>query len=316
MAWPELAPELANYVQFNHGITFVLFFIFFLLAVIGVMNTMLMAVFERTRELGMLMALGMRPVQVIGLIMAEAAGLAVASLVVGGAAWRSGPLVFAGARSGFGWRYRRGDFSRRSGGGPPMVRAAGFSRLRHRLLSDWPLQLWCLRSILPGELLTFGRRKRFVRSNSDKRSSSGENQLAQSLAQSSRYPVDRPRLGFGSCVAPDFFGSSRWRPRANDCRRRAVWSGTCSRPGEGVSRIELRRTAASGPRWCLWSKQFLQTRTMKQIVRGVSPRLLATGLLSSSANSAGVRIMGVIPQDERAVSLIPQRMVEGTYLSK
>ena len=84
MAWPELAPELASYVQFNRGITFVLFLIFFLLAVIGVMNTMLMAVFERTRELGMLMALGMRPVQVIELILAEAAGLAAASLVVGG----------------------------------------------------------------------------------------------------------------------------------------------------------------------------------------------------------------------------------------
>jgi putative ABC transport system permease protein len=42
-------------------------------------------VFERTRELGMLMALGMRPVQVIALILAEAAGLALASLVVGGA---------------------------------------------------------------------------------------------------------------------------------------------------------------------------------------------------------------------------------------
>ncbi|MGO9563610.1 MAG: ABC transporter permease [Candidatus Korobacteraceae bacterium] len=85
MAWPELAPELASYVQFNRGITFVLFFIFFLLAVIGVMNTMLMAVFERTRELGMLMALGMRPIQVIVLILTEAAGLAVASLIVGGA---------------------------------------------------------------------------------------------------------------------------------------------------------------------------------------------------------------------------------------
>jgi ABC-type lipoprotein release transport system permease subunit len=84
-AWPELAPELASYVQFNHAITFVLFFIFFLIAVIGVMNTMLMAVFERTRELGMLMALGMRPAQVIVLIMAEAAGLALASLLVGGA---------------------------------------------------------------------------------------------------------------------------------------------------------------------------------------------------------------------------------------
>jgi ABC-type lipoprotein release transport system permease subunit len=83
MAWPELAPELANYVQFNHGVTVVLFFIFFLVAVIGVMNTMLMAVYERTREFGMLMAVGMRPTQVIGLILTEAAGLGVASLVVG-----------------------------------------------------------------------------------------------------------------------------------------------------------------------------------------------------------------------------------------
>jgi len=43
-------------------------------------------------------------------------------------------------------------------------------------------------------------------------------------------------------------------------------------PAQVVSRIEA----------------FLQTPEMKQIVRGVSPRLLATGLLSSSANSAGV----------------------------
>jgi putative ABC transport system permease protein len=85
MAWPELAPELANYVQFNHGVTIVLFFIFFLVAVIGVMNTMLMAVYERTREFGMLMAVGMRPAQVIRLILTEAAGLGVASLVVGAA---------------------------------------------------------------------------------------------------------------------------------------------------------------------------------------------------------------------------------------
>ena len=72
-AWPELVPELADYVQFNRGVTFILFFIFFLLAVMGIVNTMLMAVIERTRELGMLMAVGMRPVQVVGLILAEAA---------------------------------------------------------------------------------------------------------------------------------------------------------------------------------------------------------------------------------------------------
>lgn len=82
-AWPELAPELASYVEFNRGVTLILLGIFFLMAVIGVMNTLLMAVFERTRELGMLMALGMRPAHVIALIVAEAAGLAAASLAVG-----------------------------------------------------------------------------------------------------------------------------------------------------------------------------------------------------------------------------------------
>ena len=59
----------------------------------------------------------------------------------------------------------------------------------------------------------------------------------------------------------------------------------------------------------------LKTGNIKRIVRGVSPRLLATGLLSTSASSAGVRIVGVIPENERSVSLIPQRMVEGTYLT-
>ena len=60
---------------------------------------------------------------------------------------------------------------------------------------------------------------------------------------------------------------------------------------------------------------FLHSEALKPVVRGVSPRLLASGLLSSAANADGVRIMGVIPQEERAVSLIPQRIVEGNYLN-
>jgi putative ABC transport system permease protein len=70
-------------------------------------------------------------------------------------------------------------------------------------------------------------------------------------------------------------------------------------PGKVVSSIEA----------------LLQTGKIKQVVRGVSPRLLATGLLSCSTSSAGVRIVGVIPKEDRAVSLIPQRMVEGTWFT-
>jgi ABC-type lipoprotein release transport system permease subunit len=61
--------------------------------------------------------------------------------------------------------------------------------------------------------------------------------------------------------------------------------------------------------------EFLHTESLKHVLRGVSPRLLASGLLSSAANASGVSMMGVIPKEERAVSLIPQRMVEGNYLS-
>jgi ABC-type lipoprotein release transport system permease subunit len=83
LPWQELTPELADYVQFNHRVTTILSFIFFLMAAMGIVNTMLMAIIERTREIGMLMAVGMRPVQVVGLIAAEAVSLAGASLVLG-----------------------------------------------------------------------------------------------------------------------------------------------------------------------------------------------------------------------------------------
>jgi putative ABC transport system permease protein len=60
---------------------------------------------------------------------------------------------------------------------------------------------------------------------------------------------------------------------------------------------------------------FLHTKAMNHVARGVSPRLLASGLLSSAANADGVLVMGVIPKEERVVSLIPERIVEGTYLN-
>jgi len=71
-------------------------------------------------------------------------------------------------------------------------------------------------------------------------------------------------------------------------------------PAQMVSRIEA----------------VLQTPEMKPLVRGFSPRLLATGLLSSSANSVGVRITGVMSQDEPVVSLIPERIIEDRFQSR
>ncbi len=91
-AWPELSPTLADYVQMSEGSNTFLFSIVFLVAIIGVMNTMLMAVFERTREYGVLMALGLRPMYMTLLVMLEASLLAGVSVALG--AGFGGPLVW------------------------------------------------------------------------------------------------------------------------------------------------------------------------------------------------------------------------------
>jgi ABC-type lipoprotein release transport system permease subunit len=63
------------------------------------------------------------------------------------------------------------------------------------------------------------------------------------------------------------------------------------------------------------AEEFMHGETMNPVLRGMSPRLLASGLLSSAANASGVSVMGVVPRQERTVSLIPQRIVEGNYLA-
>ncbi|MBI3303289.1 MAG: ABC transporter permease [Deltaproteobacteria bacterium] len=62
------------------------------------------------------------------------------------------------------------------------------------------------------------------------------------------------------------------------------------------------------------TEELLHAGEMMHALQGVSPRLLASGLLSSAANASGVGIVGVIPEKERSVSLAAQRIVEGGYL--
>jgi ABC-type lipoprotein release transport system permease subunit len=58
-------------------------FVVLLIASIGVLNLMLMAVFERTREMGVLAALGMQGRQVMGLFLLEGALIGVVGAVIG-----------------------------------------------------------------------------------------------------------------------------------------------------------------------------------------------------------------------------------------
>jgi ABC-type lipoprotein release transport system permease subunit len=83
--WQQIAPDMATLIKLQDTWVAILLVIIFALAAMTVMNTMLMAVFERTREFGVLKAIGMKPGQVFWLIVFETLALAVIAVVIGGA---------------------------------------------------------------------------------------------------------------------------------------------------------------------------------------------------------------------------------------
>ncbi|HEY5692625.1 MAG TPA: FtsX-like permease family protein [Cyclobacteriaceae bacterium] len=70
-SWKELSPVLVFMEQWMASILKILIVIIMSALAFGIVNTMLMAVLERIRELGMLMALGMRRTKVFLMIMVE-----------------------------------------------------------------------------------------------------------------------------------------------------------------------------------------------------------------------------------------------------
>jgi putative ABC transport system permease protein len=79
--WRELSPSLASMLDSVQGLMVVVFLIIYVAIGILILNAMLMAVFERIREFGVLKAIGFPPTQVLFVILCECgiqAGLAVA----------------------------------------------------------------------------------------------------------------------------------------------------------------------------------------------------------------------------------------------
>lgn len=69
--WKEIAPQLAYLQEMYGSMLYVLMDIILIALIFGIVNTMLMAVLERMKELGMLMAIGMTKLRVFLMIMIE-----------------------------------------------------------------------------------------------------------------------------------------------------------------------------------------------------------------------------------------------------
>lgn len=81
--WKELAPDAAMMNDFMLLYYFIFIGIIMLALAFGIINTMLMAILERTKELGMLMAIGMNRRRVFSMIMLETVFLTLVGAVMG-----------------------------------------------------------------------------------------------------------------------------------------------------------------------------------------------------------------------------------------
>jgi lipoprotein-releasing system permease protein len=90
LPWQKLDPYLGSMLAVMDGFALVWMIVIFLALSFGLVNTLVMAVFERVREIGLMLALGMRPSSILGQIIVESVMLLSLGLLVGNAlAWAS-----------------------------------------------------------------------------------------------------------------------------------------------------------------------------------------------------------------------------------
>jgi len=83
LTWKEAQPDLAGVIAFDKAGNYISQFLVGLLIAVGILNTMLMSVLERTREFGVMMAVGMSPKVLFRLVMVESFWLSIVGLLLG-----------------------------------------------------------------------------------------------------------------------------------------------------------------------------------------------------------------------------------------
>ncbi|NIQ96125.1 MAG: ABC transporter permease [Desulfuromonadales bacterium] len=81
--WGQLMPEMNEAIATYDVSRMIIIVILYVATGLGILNTFFMSVMERTREFGILMAMGLRPWRIRALVLLEAVLLGVLSLIVG-----------------------------------------------------------------------------------------------------------------------------------------------------------------------------------------------------------------------------------------
>jgi ABC-type lipoprotein release transport system permease subunit len=83
LSWKETQPDLAGILAIDRSGNYISQILVGLLIAAGILNTLLMSVMERTKEFGVMMAIGMSPRRLFQLVITESVWLALVGLIIG-----------------------------------------------------------------------------------------------------------------------------------------------------------------------------------------------------------------------------------------
>ena len=83
LSWDEIQPGLKQMIELDYSSGWMMYIVLVAIITFSILNTFLMSVLERTREFGIMLALGFKPINIGQLVMIEAVILTLLALVIG-----------------------------------------------------------------------------------------------------------------------------------------------------------------------------------------------------------------------------------------
>lgn len=321
LGWQALMPELSGNVELHNLFVNMILFIVFTVVTLGIVNTVLMGVMERTHEFGVMLALGTRPAQLARTVLYEALLLGLGAIVLGGA-------IGVGVTGYFGYRgIDLGNYSQAAQMMPGLTGIV-YPSLRMEsllLLSAVLLATTVCASVYPAL----------------KAAHLSPVEAIRGMRQALRLHLPGPHLAV-PLLPRAVFARIALRGIARNPRRTLLTLGSL---GAGLAAYLFLSAFASGfylqmrnnatdlitahlqierhgfrdefdaKLALVQADQLLERLRANPLVAAAAPRLQAQTMASSPTKSEPLMLYGVDPAAETKVTTLHQKIVEGVYLS-
>ena len=318
LGWPRLLPMVAVSLRFHEVVTYVVLLVFFVVVAAAVANPVLMAVLERTREFGIMLAVGMSRARLLGLVLAESILLGIAGLALGNVVG----LAITGYLGRAGIDLGAFEAGLRTMPGLSDVIYPVLRAERSLMLSAVVFGVACLMAVYPAAKAALLEPVEAIRGllGSEKaplRSAAALIRLPVFLMIAARNLLRNPRRTAIMVVGAAFgilgyvfvlgFFDGFFEQTIENSTRYLTGHVQIERPG--FRRDYAPELALDEPEALLGELRRLPG------VAAAAPRVQAQALASTAAKSEGIVLIGIEPLAERAVTFIDRTIVQGSALA-